>query len=195
MSSKAASSSSSSSSGGDGAQDQLNGIRRAPFIEDVEAVMKKEQFGKTAEEALRVLDHMYSRYKMIEATLESQRQKLEARLPDLKSTLAAVSHVEKANDGGEELKTTFSLTDNAHVGAKITDTSKVCLWLGANVMLEYDVAEAKTILQSHIEQAESKLKVTLESLDYVRDQQTTMEVNMARVYNWDVARRRRDRLP
>ena len=58
-------------------------------------------------------------------------------------------------------------------------------------MLEYDVNEAKEVLGSHIEQADAKLKTTLESLDYVRDQQTTMEVNMARVYNWDVTRRRK----
>ena len=55
--------------------EQFNGIRRAPFLEDVDATMKSEKFGKTAEEALRVLDRMYSNYKLIEATLESQRQK------------------------------------------------------------------------------------------------------------------------
>ena len=62
-------------------------------------------------------------------------------------------------------------------------------------MLEYDVNEAKEVLGSHIEQADAKLKTTLESLDYVRDQQTTMEVNMARVYNWDVTRRRKAGMP
>ena len=175
--------------------EQFNGIRRAPFLEDVDATMKSEKFGKTAEEALRVLDRMYSNYKLIEATLESQRQKLESRLPDLKSTLASIQHVQEANEEGKELTTTFCLTDNAFTGARITDTSKVCLWLGASVMLEYDVNEAKEVLGSHIEQADAKLKTTLESLDYVRDQQTTMEVNMARVYNWDVTRRRKAGMP
>lgn len=58
-------------------------------------------------------------------------------------------------------------------------------------MLEYDVEEAKDVLHVHISEAETTLDGTLKSLDFVRDQQTTMEVNMARVYNWDVARRRR----
>lgn len=56
-------------------EDRFNGIPRAPFIEDVDAIMKQEKFGKNAEEALRSLDRMYTNYKMIEATLEAQRQK------------------------------------------------------------------------------------------------------------------------
>jgi hypothetical protein len=57
-------------------------------------------------------------------------------------------------------------------------------------MLEYTCEEAKDLLTSKLETAKTSLKNTLEDLEFLRDQITTMEVNTARVYNWDVKQRR-----
>jgi hypothetical protein len=57
-------------------------------------------------------------------------------------------------------------------------------------MLEYPVDEAAELLSSKLEGALKTLKNTEEDLTYLRDQITTMEVNTARVYNWDVKQRR-----
>lgn len=57
-------------------------------------------------------------------------------------------------------------------------------------MLEYPVEEAADLLSSKLEGALKTLKNTDEDLAYLRDQITTMEVNTARVYNWDVKQRR-----
>lgn len=57
-------------------------------------------------------------------------------------------------------------------------------------MLEYPVAEAAELLTSKLETALKTLGNTDEDLVYLRDQITTMEVNTARVYNWDVKQRR-----
>lgn len=57
-------------------------------------------------------------------------------------------------------------------------------------MLEYPVAEAAELLTSKLETALKTLSNTEEDLAYLRDQITTMEVNTARVYNWDVKQRR-----
>jgi pyrroline-5-carboxylate reductase len=57
-------------------------------------------------------------------------------------------------------------------------------------MLEYPVEEAAELLSSKLEGALKTLKNTDEDLAYLRDQITTMEVNTARVYNWDVKQRR-----
>lgn len=58
------------------------------------------------------------------------------------------------------------------------------------MMLEYPVAEAAELLTSKLETALKTLSNTEEDLAYLRDQITTMEVNTARVYNWDVKQRR-----
>lgn len=57
-------------------------------------------------------------------------------------------------------------------------------------MLEYPVEEAAELLASKLSAALKTLKNTEEDLAYLRDQITTMEVNTARVYNWDVKQRR-----
>lgn len=61
----------------------------------------------------------------------------------------------------------------------------------ANVMLEYPIEEAADLLIQNKKSAEENLLQTNKSLDWVRDQNTTLEVNMARIYNWDVKERRK----
>ncbi|CAF1403896.1 unnamed protein product, partial [Adineta steineri] len=62
----------------------------------------------------------------------------------------------------------------------------VCLWLGANVMLEYPIDEADVLLNGNQKTAQTTLTKVDEDLDFLRDQITTTEVNMARLHNWAV---------
>lgn len=88
-------------------------------------------------------------------------------------------------------------------------TEEVYLWLGANVMLSYPVNEAETMLQSKLTGAEQSLENVEEDLDFLREQITvcirsgavrlsanilqTLEVAIARVYNWDVTMKRKEK--
>ena len=74
--------------------------------------------------------------------------------------------------------------------ATIPPTDKVCLWLGANVMLEYSLDDAEDLLKKNCESAEKNLGQIAFDLDYLRDQMTITEVTMARLYNWDVKRKK-----
>ena len=66
---------------------------------------------------------------------------------------------------------------------------QVCLWLGANVMLEYSLEDAQKLLSQNRETAMKNLGQIAFDLDFLRDQMTITEVTMARLYNWDVRRR------
>ena len=57
-------------------------------------------------------------------------------------------------------------------------------------MLSYKLEEAVDLLKSKLETAQNTLDNTVEDLEFLREQLTIMEVNTARVYNWDVKRRR-----
>ena len=61
-------------------------------------------------------------------------------------------------------------------------------------MLSYKIPTAVELLKSKLEGAEASLTGVIEDLEFLREQLTMMEVNMARVYNWDVKRRRDKRL-
>jgi len=60
-------------------------------------------------------------------------------------------------------------------------------------MLEYDLEEGEKLLISKKNKANSSLTVTNEQIDMIRENITTIEVNMARVYNWDVKRRQAEK--
>ncbi len=57
-------------------------------------------------------------------------------------------------------------------------------------MLAYKLPAAVSLLRSKLEAAQNSLASVIEDLEFLREQITVMEVNTARVYNWDVKRRR-----
>lgn len=60
-------------------------------------------------------------------------------------------------------------------------------------MLSYKLPAAIALLKSKLEVAQTSLDNTIEDLEFLREQLTIMEVNTARVYKWDVKRRRERR--
>jgi len=143
---------------------------------------------------------------------------LDEKIPDISKTLATVEFLkdrrerqlkQAAKKGDEDeledekededeeglsddapLKTTFELNDTLFAEAEIEDSDTVYLWLGANVMLSYPLEEAQALLSNKLAGAQQSKTNAIEDLEWLREQITVMEVNLARVYNWDVRRRR-----
>jgi hypothetical protein len=57
-------------------------------------------------------------------------------------------------------------------------------------MLSYPLPEAQKLLSQKLTAARSNLAGLISDLEFLREQITIMEVNTARVYNYDVRRRR-----
>ncbi|XP_073692400.1 prefoldin subunit 3 [Garra rufa] len=169
------------------------GIPEAIFVEDVDAFMKQPG-NDTADAVLRKLDEQYQKYKYMELNLGQKKLRLKSQIPQIKQTLEILRHMQKKKDTTDPMETHFLLADNVYCKASVPPTDKVCLWLGANVMLEYDIDEAQALLEKNLATASRNLDSLEEDLDFLRDQFTTTEVNMARVYNWDVKRRSKDNL-
>ncbi|XP_057710595.1 prefoldin subunit 3 [Corythoichthys intestinalis] len=169
------------------------GIPEAVFVEDVDSFMKLPGNEK-ADSALRKLDEQYQKYKYMEVNLLQKKLRLRNQIPQIKQTLEILRHMQKKKDTTEPMETHFMLADNVYCKASVPPTDKVCLWLGANVMLEYDIDDARALLEKNLGTAARNLETLEEDLDFLRDQFTTTEVNMARVYNWDVKRRSRENL-
>ncbi|XP_068105714.1 prefoldin subunit 3 [Hyperolius riggenbachi] len=167
------------------------GIPEAVFVEDVDSFMQKPG-NETADAVLKRLDEQYQKYKFMELNLSQKKRRLKSQIPDIKQTLEILKHMQKKKGTTEPMETRFLLADNLYCKASVPPTDKVCLWLGANVMLEYDIDDAQALLEKNLSTATRNLDSTEEDLDFLRDQFTTTEVNMARVYNWDVKRRNKD---
>ena len=57
-------------------------------------------------------------------------------------------------------------------------------------MLAFPLAEAESLLQGKVRTAESSLVICTEDLEFLREQITTMEVNIARTHNYNVQLKR-----
>lgn len=93
-------------------------------------------------------------------------------------------------EAGEGATVDFELVDHVYAKAEIKECQHVSLWLGANVMVEYEIGEAHELLQQNLSKAQNNLQQNERELAFVRDNINTTEVGMARVYNYDVQLRR-----
>ena len=159
-------------------------IPKVVFIDNIEAWVEKY----TDDALFAKMNELYQKYKFMEQNLHRQRQSLYVKLPDIKKTLEMVAMLKTRHESEDkEISTNFLLSDNIWAKAKVPNTNgKVGLWLGANVMVEYSYAEAIGLLGKNLVNAEAKIKETEDSIDFLKDQLTTTEVNLARIYNQGV---------
>lgn len=164
------------------------GIPEADFVDDVDAFMAKPENEYTYK-VLQMFDEDHGKYKFMEYNLTNKRRRLKAQIPDLERSLDMIKRLQLEKNNSKDLETQFLLSEQVYAKAVIPPTDKVCLWLGANVMLEYTLDDAQEMLTKNIEAAKRNLGYVEHDIDFVRDQYTTTEVNMARIYNWEVKRK------
>lgn len=154
--------------------------------EDVSKVASKHP----PEGLIEKLSALSQKYRFYEAKLVKTRQTLEQKIPDLRRALKAVRSIEEQSTrcgaNSTSIQTHFELSDGMYVRASIPPTKSVCLWLGANVMVEYSYAEALELLTKNLDAAQTNLNGTRVDINYLRDQLNTTDVNMSRVYNYHV---------
>ncbi|KAJ5773611.1 hypothetical protein N7457_008507 [Penicillium paradoxum] len=175
-------------------QTNPRGIPVAPFIDNVsDYVSSREE----VEPTLRSFQEMISKYQFMEVNTQRRGQGLREKIPDIRKTLEMVRFLKlrKESNPDADLETNFELNDTLYARASISpaDAEEVYLWLGANIMLAYPLNEAETMLDDKLNAAESSLQNCEEDLEFLREQITTLEVATARVYNWDVVQRRKDK--
>jgi Prefoldin subunit len=147
-------------------------------------------------------------------------ENLKQKIPELQKSIAAIQTLvaktttqqqdqqpDDNDNNNKPIHIRYALCDNIYAKARLSNSSSssstttsttsgvghqavVYLWLGANVMLEYEYADALTFLRGNHDRAERDLATVSSDLSFVRDQIVTSEVNMSRIFNWDVRRRR-----
>ncbi|KAI3966616.1 hypothetical protein MKW92_028074 [Papaver armeniacum] len=134
----------------------------------------------------------YSTRSVIKTKLLAQQQELQAKIPGIERFLDVVATLQAKNVSGEVHYSYFCTCLGRHIYSqtRIQESDSVCLWLGANVMLEYTREEASAVLQKNLDNAKASLEVLITDLQFLRDQVTITQVTIARVYNWDVHQRR-----
>ncbi|PMD42516.1 Prefoldin, subunit 3 [Hyaloscypha variabilis F] len=166
------------------------GIPYAPFVDKVEDYVTSRA---DVEATLKNFQEMISKYQFMEANQQRRAAGLKDKMPDIQKTLDTVRFLKTREPGSDPIEATFELNDTLYAKAHIPPTDEVYLWLGANVMLSYPIDEAEELLSSKLAAAKQSLENCEEDLDFLREQITTMEVATARVYNWDVTMKRKEK--
>ncbi|PKX98133.1 tubulin-binding prefolding complex subunit PAC10 [Aspergillus novofumigatus IBT 16806] len=164
-------------------QTNPRGIPAAPFIDNVSDYVASRA---DVEPTLQRFQEMISKYQFMELNTQRRAAGLREKIPDIKKTLDVVRFLKMQ----KEVVKRYPLRARANLP---TDTEEVYLWLGANVMLAYPIPEAETMLSEKLSAAEQSLANCDEDLEFLREQITTIEVATARVYNWDVVQRRKEK--
>lgn len=171
------------------AQTSPRGIPRATFISNIDEWIQGESF--SVEEALNSLQETLSKYKFMFAHLEQRQKALDGKLPEIRKSIEAIEFIDLDKDTSKPLLVEIEHADTLYTSAHIPSTiHKVNLWLGANIMVEYEAKEALELLKEKQVNTERNIKDLEGDLLYLREQITTMEVNIARVYNWNVKKTR-----
>lgn len=138
-------------------------------------------------------------YKYMELSKQQQLADVNQKIPDIEKNLEVINYIKesKASDDEEKeenLTFNYELNDTLYNKATV-DVNKldsVYLWLGAEVMLEYPLDEAIELLNERLIKNQEQKAIVEEDLEFLRENITTMEVNTARLYNWDVERRKKE---
>lgn len=162
---------------------------------------------------------MMNKYNFMLSNVEARIRGLRDKIPEMRSTLETVRFLagkkrktlllrqqkdneeedgddDDGREGGEkELHTTFQLNPTlyAHATVPLESADEVYLWLGANTMVAYPLDEAEELLRDKLTRAQDTLATCEEDVEFLREQITTLEVAVARVWNWDVGEKRRNR--
>lgn len=169
------------------------GIPKAECLDDMDEFMAREE-NQTIDAALKNLDEQHSKYKFMELNLLQKKQRLKSQIPEIKTSLEIIKLLKLKRDSSEDMETRFVLSDQVYSKAVIPPTERVCLWLGANVMLEYSLEGAEELLCKNLQTATRNFTELNSDLDFLRDQITTTEVNMARLHNWNVKKVQAEKL-
>lgn len=118
--------------------------------------MIRPENNNQAEKVLKSLDEQHSKYKFMEMNMIARKRRLRQQLPDLQKSIEMIKILQDQEEN--ELETNVLLSEQVFVKSVIPKTKTVCLWLGANVMLEYPLDEAEQLLKQNLDSANMNLR-------------------------------------
>lgn len=164
------------------------GLPKVLFIHDEDSFLRESQM--TPEQAALEMRDAFQQLRLIRDQLQSRKDSLLDKIPEHERALQIIHHLQKQQNLNESTHLRFELLNNVYAKALVPPSGRVALWLGANVMLEFSYEEADLFLSRSISEARSSLDLAIADLEHIDDQQNTLEVNINRMHNYSVQRRK-----
>ena len=159
------------------------GVPTMNFIDNVEDWIDKF----TSDKLLNYINQYLNKYKFMEAQIVKSNEGLNVKVPDIEKCLETIEFLEK-KEKEKAINVDYMVSNSLWAKAEVNVPDSVFLWLGANVMCEYKMDEAKVMLNQNLQNAKNQIKKNNADLEFIKDQMTVCEVNLARIYNEAVRR-------
>ena len=118
------------------------GIPYVAFIDSVEGTLATTTDG-TVEKLIGAMNELHQKFKILEGHKARTKASMKLKIPEIKRTLQLVRHIKEKHEASEDFGAHYSLSEMLYGRAKVTPDGTVCLWLGANVMVEYPYDEVR----------------------------------------------------
>eukprot|EP00767_Chilomastix_cuspidata_P008136 gnl/Chilomastix_cuspidata/920.p3 GENE.gnl/Chilomastix_cuspidata/920~~gnl/Chilomastix_cuspidata/920.p3 ORF type:complete len:135 (+),score=69.80 gnl/Chilomastix_cuspidata/920:200-604(+) len=117
--------------------------------------------------------------------LLNERETRSKAIPELETNLGIITRLRDAAAAGESsVPFLYQLGDLLYAKARITDVSRLNLWLGADIMVEYSLDEAEGLLRKNLEDVRAAIQGVEGNLHFLQEQMETAQCNLTRVQNW-----------
>lgn len=128
-----------------------------------------------------IFSKLPSKYEMMINNLAIRERRITQKIDEIKESIAAIDHM--AANADKTLTLDYELGDTLYAKANVAPGAKVHLWLGANILLEYELDEAKSLLETKLKDNQSALERIRHDQKFTREQLTVVEVSVSRLVN------------
>ncbi|KAF5838423.1 prefoldin chaperone 1 [Dunaliella salina] len=151
-------------------------VAKADFLDDLPKFME----GKAVEPVITSFEEQRRKFKLIEQQFVQRKARLMMKQPEIQKALDIVKMLLEKEEQAEMIMD-YELAEGVYSKAKLAGVKTVNLWLGAGIMVEYSLKDAK-------------VRASVDGdIETIRDNITTLDVSLSRVWNFDVERRRLER--
>jgi len=147
-------------------------------------VLKMVEPGQTAEGTIGSFRNLASKYEMMLGNLAGREGRVREKIEEIRKSISALSHLSSHQTNPTSMSMEYELGDTLLAKATLpAHTSAVYLWLGANVLLEYPLDEARALLEQKLTDNDRILERLQHDQKFTREQLTTTEVSASRLIN------------
>lgn len=123
------------------------------------------------------------------SNLAARERRVTQKIEEITESIAAIDHMQANTD--KTLTLDYELGETLYAKASVEPGAKVHLWLGANILLEYELEEAKTLLASKLQDNKNALERIRHDQKFTREQLTVVEVSVSRLVNHVIESRKK----
>lgn len=138
--------------------------------------------GRTVPETLGYYQGLLNLYRGLAEDSEQAQASYEEKIREVEGTLECLRNLKNGQE--KTVECDFEMGPQLYGRASFSTDGPVHLWLGADVMVQFEQEEAKAFLEDKLQIFQSRLAETVKRLDAMREQATITEVSMARLFNY-----------